>query len=64
MVVFLQSVFIRAEFVVIGQTGCILAKVVVFGKKLFSSGKSGYNLAKVFVFVKRGCIRTKVFVFS
>ena len=64
MVVFLQSVFIRAEFVVIGQTGCILAKVVVFAKKLFSSGKSGYNLAKVFVFVKRGCIRTKVFVFS
>ena len=32
--------------VVLGQSGCIRAKVVVFGQKLLHSGKSGCTRAK------------------
>ena len=36
--------------VVFGQSGCVRAKVVVFGLKLFYSGKSGGNRVEVVVF--------------
>ena len=38
-----------------GKSGCILEKVVVFGRKWLYSGK-------LMVFRKSGCIRPKVFV--
>ena len=43
--------------VVFGQSGCIRVKVVVFGQKLFYSGKC-FNLGK------SGCIREKVILFG
>ena len=54
--------------VVLGQSGCIRAKVFVFGQKWLYSwkvavfGQSGCIRAKVVVFVKIGCIRAKVVV--
>ena len=36
--------------VVLGKSGCIRAKVVVFGQKWLYSGKSGCIRAKVVVF--------------
>ena len=48
--------------VVSGKSGCIRAKVVVFGSKRLYSGKIGCTRAKMVVLVKSGCIRTKVFL--
>ena len=45
--------------VVFGQSGCIRAKLVVFGLKWLYSGKSGCISAKVAVFGQSGCIREK-----
>ena len=57
--------------VVLGQSCCIRAKVVVFGQKWLYSGEKGsiraknccYR-AKVVVFGRSGCIRAKVVVFG
>ena len=43
--------------VVFGQGGCILAEVVVLGKKWLYSGKSGCIRAKMVVFGLSKCIR-------
>ena len=48
--------------VVIGQSGCIPKKVVVFGQKLLYSEKSSFILVKVVAFRQCGCIREKVVV--
>ena len=52
------------KVVVLLESGCIRIKVVVFGQKLWHSGKSGYLRAKVVVFKKSGCFRAKVVVFG
>ena len=75
MVLFGQSGSNCEKVVVIRQSGCIRAKVVVFGKKLLYSGKSGcvhakwLYLGKVVVFGQRlfylgksACIVAKLFV--
>ena len=59
-----ESVGIWAIVLVLGQSGCIGAKVVVFGQKRLYSGKSGCIRAKVVVFGKDGCIGAKVVVFG
>ena len=41
MVVFGQKWLYSEKVVEIGQSGCIAAKVVVFGRKMLYSGKSG-----------------------
>ena len=54
--------------VVFGQGGSIRTKLIVIGKKLFYSGKSGCNpetvvvLGKVVVFWQSGCNREKMVV--
>ena len=45
--------------VVFGEGGCILANVVVIGKKLLYSGKSGCNRANWLCSLKSACIRAK-----
>ena len=45
--------------VVFGECSCILAKVVVFGKKLLYSGNNGYIRPKWTYSRKSGCIRAK-----
>ena len=46
------------------QSGCICAKVVVFGQKNVVFGQSGCNRVKVVLFRRSHCIRAKVFVFG
>ena len=58
MVVIAQSDCIRANVVVFGQSVCIRAKVVVFGQKWLYSGNFVLNL---FLSGTRGCIRAKWF---
>ena len=61
--------FIRAKVVALEQSGCIWAKVFVFGQKCLYTAKvvelvqGGRIRAKVVVFGQSGCIRTKVVVF-
>ena len=50
--------------VVVGQSSCIWAKVVLFGQNWLYSGKSGSNRAKVVLFGQSGSIRAKVVVFG
>ena len=56
--------------VVIRQSGCIPANVVVLGQNCFiwekwlNSGKGGCIRAKVVVFLQSGCIRAKKLVFG
>ena len=48
---FLRTKWLYTDKVVVsGQSGCIGAKVVLFGQQWLYSGKSGYNRAKVVVF--------------
>ena len=47
-----------------GKSGCNLAKVDLFGKKWFNSGKSGYKRANMVAFAQSCCIRAKVIVFG
>ena len=48
-----------AKKFVFGQSGCIRAKVVVFGLKWLYSVKSCCNRVKRFYLGKSGCIRDK-----
>ena len=50
--------------VVVGQSGGIRSKVVVFGYKKLYSGKSGYIRAKVVVFGQKWLYSGKVVVFG
>ena len=51
--------------VVVGQSSCIWAKVVLFIQNWLYSGKSGSNRAKVvLLFGQSGSIRAKVVVFG
>ena len=47
------------KVVVFWQSGCIRAKVVIFGQKWLYSGKSGCIRAKVVVVGQSGCIRSR-----
>ena len=47
--------------VVIFQSGCLRAKVVVSGKKRLCSRKSCFNRAKAVILRQSGCIRAKWF---
>ena len=49
--------------VVIGQSGCIRAKMVVHRAKWLCSGKICCIKAKVSVILQSGCFRAKVVVF-
>ena len=62
MVVFWEIGFIRGEVLVLGKSGCIGAKVVVFGQKWLSSVKTGYIRIKLFYSGKSGCIWSRVVV--
>ena len=46
-----------------GQSGCIRAKVAVFGQKLWYSGKVAV-FGKIVVFGESICIRAKVVIFG
>ena len=48
--------------VVVEQSGCIRKKVVVFGQKWFSSGKSGCIRARCLYLGKSRCVWAKVHV--
>ena len=50
--------------VVVGQSGCIREKEVVFGQKWFSSGKSGCIRARCLYLGKSRCVWAKVHVFE
>ena len=50
--------------VVVGQSGCSQAKVVVFRQGVFFSEKIGCILGKAVVFGQSGCIRAKGVVFG
>ena len=50
--------------VVFGQSGCILAEVVVFGQKQLYLGKIGCIWGKVVILLESGCIRSNVVVFG
>ena len=70
MVLFGQSGCIWVKWSYSGKSGCIRAKVVVFGQKWLYSGKSSCILAKVVVFgqkwffpCKSRCIQEKVVAF-
>ena len=63
-----KSGYIREKGDIFRRSGCIRAKVVVFGQKWLYSDKSGCIRAKVFVFGRKwlslgnsGCIWTKWF---
>ena len=49
------------KVVVLEQSGCIRAKVVVYWQKWLYLGKSGCIRAKVIVFGQSGCIRAAWF---
>ena len=53
---------VSGKVVVFGQSCCIGEKLVVIGKRLSYSGKSGCILAKVVVFGQSCLIRAKVVV--
>ena len=59
---------IRTKVVVLGQSGCNWAKVVLFWETMLYSGKSGFIraicgiLAKVVIIKQRCCNRAKVVV--
>ena len=57
MVVIAQSGCFLANVVLFRQSGCIREKVVVFGKKWFYFGRSGCIRAKVVVFLLIDVIR-------
>ena len=65
MLVLWQKRLYSDKVVVIGQSGGIRAKVVVFGQKWLYSGRSGciwvklLSSAKVVVFGKSECIQAK-----
>ena len=48
--------------VVFGQSGCIRAKLVIIGQKLFYSVKTACIRAKVVLFGQSHCIHAKVVV--
>ena len=50
--------------VLFGLSGCVRAKVVVFGQKWLYSGKRGCIRETVAIFGFSGCIRAKVVVLS
>ena len=47
------------KVIVFGKIESIRAKVVVFGQKLFYTGRSGFIRAKVVVFAQGSSIRAK-----
>ena len=66
----IANMMFSAKVLVLLQSGCIRAKVVVFEKKWLYSNKSGgihgkwlYS-GKAVVFLQSGCIRDKVVVFG
>ena len=63
MIVFGQSGFIRINWLYSGKSGCIWAKVVLFGQKWFYSGKRGCIRAKVVLIGQSQCILANVVVF-
>ena len=57
-----QRWLLSEKVVEFGQSGCIRAKVVVFGQERLYSGKSGCTRSKVALFGQSGCIPAKVVV--
>ena len=52
----------QEKVLVFRQSVCILAKVVVLGKKYLNSGKSCCIRTKMFVFGQSGCTPAEVFL--
>ena len=59
--VFRQSGYIRAQVVLLVQSGCIRAKLLFSGKSC--NRQNCCIRTKVIVFGQRGCVRSKVVVF-
>ena len=57
VVVFEQNNCVQVKWLYSGKSGCIRAKVVLFGQKWLYSGKIGCIRAKVVIFGQIGCIR-------
>ena len=55
---------IQEKVVVFRQSDCILATVVVLGKKYLNSGKSGCIRTKMFVFGQSGCNPAEAVLFG
>ena len=61
VVVFGPGGSIRAKWLYSGKSGCVRAKVVVFGQKWLFSGKNCFIRSKRLSLGKSGCIRSKWF---